>query len=91
MSIEAMKQALDAMKDTHRFVRHYVVGKETERIATAFEDAMKALRQALVQPEQDEGVDGSVRVFIKRDGEWERVDSYEKALKTLENIYWGKP
>ena len=54
-------------------------------------DVIEALEQALAQPNAGEGIDGSVRVFIKRDGEWERVDSYEQALTTLENIYWGKP
>lgn len=46
-------------------------------------DVIEALEQALAQPNAGEGVDGSVRVFIKSDGEWERVDSYEKALNAL--------
>ncbi len=61
------------------------------RIANKCGEAIEALRQALAQPNAGEGVDGSVRVFVKRDGEWERVDSYEQALTTLEDIYWGKP
>lgn len=41
------------------------------------------IRQAHAQPDPDEGDLGSIRLFIKRDGTWHRVDSYEEALKAL--------
>ena len=54
-------------------------------------EAIEALRQALAQPEQDEGVDGSVRIYIKRNGTFERVDTVEKALELSREMHTAPP
>lgn len=52
---------------------------------------MTDLRKALAQPNADEGVDGSVRIYIKRNGTFEQVDTVEKALELSREMHTAPP
>lgn len=89
MALEALFEAQDEIREWGSYASEYFQKKHDLLGSIAkLQPVINTLRQALAQPNAGEGVDGSVRVFFKRDGAWERVDSYEKALNALARPDW---
>lgn len=84
---KAAEMALDALVSDP----YQMVVRDDGHMEFKTEKAIEALRQALAQPEQDEGVDGSVRIYIKRNGTFERVDTVEKALELSREMHTAPP
>ncbi len=68
-----MKQALEALEKSNRFVWHYAHSKATARIAEQCDEAITSLRKAIAELESQETValEALVMICVKcRSNEW---------------------